>query len=440
MKQKYISWLCGVAIILLLAACGIKTISYQNGTYKGEVKDGVPDGYGVWTGQDQSCYSGFWVNGKRNGNGTFIWGNRTYRGGFRDGKFSGFGELTIGDSLAYSGQWLAGKRQGRGLVVDCHGCPVDGVWNADTLVSGVRKDSLGVYDGQLSLTGIPQGHGSYTATDGTYYEGHWADGMRSVFGFSVSPTKHIRAGEWRNDRFLGERVVYTSDRIYGIDISKYQHVIGRRRYGIDWNSLRIVHLGTISKKRVNGHVDFPISFIYIKSTEGGSLRNPFYANDYVQARCHGLRVGSYHFFSHRSSAAEQARFFLKHSHFSKGDFPPVLDVEPTKKQIEQMGGVGNMFARIQSWLNIVEARTGCRPILYVGQSFVNKYLSAAPYIKNNYMIWIARYGEYKPDVKLVYWQLCPDGRVRGIRGEVDINVFNGYAPQFSEFCLGKTIR
>ena len=120
--------------------------------------------------------------------------------------------------------------------------------------------------------------------------------------------------------------------------------------------------------------------------------------------------------------------------------PPVLDVEPTKKQIEQMGGVASMFSRIQTWLNIVEARTGCRPILYVGQSFVNKYLPAAPYIKNNYMIWIARYGEYKPDVKLVYWQLCPDGRVRGIRGEVDINVFNGYATQFAEFCQGKTIR
>ncbi len=428
-----------VFILLMLMACGSRTISWMNGTYQGEVADGQPDGYGMWTGQNQSSYSGFWKAGKWNGNGVYVWKNYTYRGGFKDGKYAGYGELSIGDSVVYSGQWSAGRRQGRGYIVDARHRKIEGIWNADTLVSGVRTDSTGVYEGQLSQTGEAQGHGCFTSTDGTYYEGQWDDDQRSVFGFSVSPTKHIRAGEWRSDRFLGERVVYRTDRIYGIDISKYQHVIGRRRYGIDWSKLRIVSLGTISKKRVDGTVDFPVSFIYIKSTEGCTLRNPFYSNDYVQARKRGLRVGSYHFFSHRSSAAEQARFFLKYSRFTKGDFPPVLDVEPTTKQIEQMGGVVNMFSRIQTWLNIVESHTGCRPILYVGQQFVNKYLPSAPYIKNHYMVWIARYGEYKPDVKLIYWQLCPDGRVSGIKGEVDINVFNGYATQFNDFCVNKTI-
>ena len=46
----------------------------------------------------------------------------------------------------------------------------------------------------------------------------------------------------------------------------------------------------------------------------------------------------------------------------------------------------------------------------------------------------------KPDVKLTYWQLCPDGRVQGIRGEVDINVFNGYKSQFQEFVATKSIK
>jgi lysozyme len=64
---------------------------------------------------------------------------------------------------------------------------------------------------------------------------------------------------------------------------------------------------------------------------------------------------------------------------------------------------------------------------------VNKYLPLAPDIRENYQVWIARYGEYKPDVQLVYWQLCPDGRVKGIHGEVDINVFNGYKDEFEKF-------
>ena len=53
------------------------------------------------------------------------------------------------------------------------------------------------------------------------------------------------------------------------------------------------------------------------------------------------------------------------------------------------------------------------------------------------MVWIARYGEYKPEVRLVFWQLCPDGRVSGITGEVDINVFNGYRDQLTSFLLTK---
>ena len=68
------------------------------------------------------------------------------------------------------------------------------------------------------------------------------------------------------------------------------------------------------------------------------------------------------------------------------------------------------------------------------------YLPVAPDIKRDYRVWIARYGEYKPDVRLAFWQLCPDGRVAGIRPEVDINVFNGYQTQFDEFLEQETIR
>ena len=55
-------------------------------------------------------------------------------------------------------------------------------------------------------------------------------------------------------------------------------------------------------------------------------------------------------------------------------------------------------------------------------------------------MWIARYGEYKPDVRLAYWQLCPDGHVRGITPEVDINVFNGYRNEYEEFLRNECIK
>lgn len=297
----------------------------------------------------------------------------------------------------------------------------------------IRTDGKGYYVGQLDSIGQPAGMGRYYSKDGTYFEGFWEKGKRNGFGFSVKTNKPMRVGEWKNDVYRGEKLIYTDDRIYGIDISKHQHRKGRKRYSIDFSKLRITHLGSKSHKQIAGTVDFPVSFIFIKSTEGTTILNPYYRSDYAAARKHGFNVGSYHFFSVRSTATQQAKYFLKMSRFSKGDFPPVLDLEPLPSQIKRMGGVNELFTRVRRWLNIVESHTGKKPILYVSQQFVNKYLPLAPDIMHRYPIWIARYGEYKPDVKLVFWQLAPDGRVRGIHGEVDINVFNGFNDAFKEF-------
>ena len=166
----------------------------------------------------------------------------------------------------------------------------------------------------------------------------------------------------------------------------------------------------------------------------------YFASDYLKARRQGFRVGAYHFFSTKCSGAAQAQYFINSTLFRTGDLPPVLDIEPSDSQISSMGGSMTMWSHIRTWLNAVERRCGVKPILYVNQRFVNKYLPDAPDIKRNYKIWIARYGEYKPDVKLVVWQLSPDGRVNGITGEVDINVFNGYQSQFESYLEDETIK
>ena len=341
------------------------------------------------------------------------------------------------------GTWKNHHRQGTGLALDSLGRTIVGKWHNDTIETGIRLDSLGTYLGDFS--GLKaEGHGAYLAIDGSYFEGHWLDNRRHGFGLEMLTPKnaepHFRVGQWQKDRFWGERMTYTSERIYGIDIARYQHEQGRRRYNIDWNKMRVTYLGHRGHKNVKGTADYPVSFIFIKSTESTNIRNRYYASDYQQARKHGIRVGAYHFFRLRTSGTAQAQFFLHHTLFNKGDLPPVLDVEPSDAQIQAAGGVETMFRNVRTWLRIVEKQTGVRPILYVNQRFVNVYLSQAPDIKRDYRVWIARYGEYKPDVRLAFWQLCPDGRVAGIRPEVDINVFNGYQTQFDEFLSTETIQ
>jgi lysozyme len=340
------------------------------------------------------------------------------------------------------GTWKDYRREGMAVVLDSLGRTVMGLCRADSLVTCVRADSIGIYIGDFSQNKA-HGHGAYYADNG-YHEGHWENDRRQGFCLQLftpsDEAPRLRVGEWSKDKFQGERMRYTSERIYGIDIARYQHGRGRRPVPILWDKLRITSIGKKSSHNVSGTADYPISFIYIKSTEGTSVRNKFYVNDYAQARKHGIRAGAYHFFSVKSSGAAQAKHFIQNTLFREGDLPPVLDIEPTKAQIQYMGGPEAMFRHIRVWLKAVEQRTKVKPILYVNQMFVNNYLSAQPDLKRDYRIWIARYSEYKPDLRLTYWQLCPDGRVTGIQGYVDINVFNGYQRQFEEYLAEETIK
>ncbi len=333
------------------------------------------------------------------------------------------------------GYWKAGHfrlhiTHGPAILRDEQGRIIRAVMDADTIVSAVRTDSLGTYRGQMNMLLQASGQGTYDALDGSHYDGFWADDKRNGFGFESSPNHAVHIGIWKQGRFLGEKLKFTDERIYGIDISRHQHEKGRRRYRIRWDKLRILSLG---RQHTTDGQTFPVSFVYIKSTEGTSIRNRYFLKDYVAARTMGLHVGAYHFFSLKSPAQEQAAYFVNHTLFKDDDFPPVLDVEPSDAQIRKIGGDEELMRRIRTFMEYVERRTHKRPILYVSQGFINRHMKNATDIKKKYNVWIARYGEYKPDVKLVFWQLSADGRVEGIHGPVDINVFNGYQGQWNEF-------
>lgn len=335
----------------------------------------------------------------------------------------------------YNGQGIVHKgifiREGEGTYIDSCGSTYTGLWQADTLTRGTRSDTLGYYSGKFNSRLRPEGMGIYITREGEHYEGEWADGIRQGHGFSVKAGIAVRCGVWRKNRFYGERMVYTTDRVYGIDLSRYQHEIGKKKYGIDWDRLRIVSLG--NGRRVKGTVDYPVSYIYLKATQGTRITNKYYASDLRQARSHGIPVGSYHFYSSKYKGAEQAAWFLRMAWVAPSDLPPVLDLEPTEAEVKEMGGEQEMFRQVLVWLRTVEQRRGKKPVLYVGQQFVNNHLIHAPEALRTYDVWIARYGEYKPFVRLLHWQLTPYGRVRGIHGEVDINVYNGTKTQFREY-------
>ena len=166
---------------------------------------------------------------------------------------------------------------------------------------------------------------------------------------------------------------------------------------------------------------------------------PYVIGAVREARRHGYPVGAYHFFSTRP-AARQAAFFLKKARLRRGDLPPMLDMELDDRKIAAMGGRDALFRGMLVWLEAVERHCGTTPIIYVNQNFVNRHMPFAPERLKDYPVWVARYGEYKPYVHLLYWQLSPDGTVEGIRSRVDINVFNGSEESFKDYLRRECVK
>ena len=221
---------------------------------------------------------------------------------------------------------------------------------------------------------------------------------------------------FRWNAIYGEGVNPDGFEVRGIDVSRYQE-------HIDWEQLR--------NANINGQ---PIRFVFIKATEGTDLIDPSFNENFYQARQNDILRGAYHFFSPRTDARQQARFFLRQVHLEQGDLPPVLDVENrgnlSKKELQ---------AAVKKWLDVVEQHYGVKPIIYTGYAFKMENLNDT--IFNQYPYWIAHYyvDELRYQGQWSFWQYTDAGHVSGIgrnkQDVVDCNIFNGTQQQLLDLTI-----
>lgn len=203
--------------------------------------------------------------------------------------------------------------------------------------------------------------------------------------------------------------------IHGIDISHYQGEI-------DWEVLR--NQGMID--------NCPVRFVMIKATEGTDRVDPKFKENFEQSLEYGFTRGAYHFYSVHSKAEDQARFFIRNVKLQNGDLPPVLDVEHKPK-----GQTDEAFRRsVLQWLTIVEEHYQVKPIIYTYYKFKMQYL--ADKVFDQYPYWIAHYYvdsvEYRGAWK--FWQHTDVGRLPGIKGYVDFNIYNGSYYDLRQLTIG----
>ena len=191
--------------------------------------------------------------------------------------------------------------------------------------------------------------------------------------------------------------------IHGIDISHHQGEI-------DWTKLG------------NAMIDRTyVRFVMIKATEGADHIDDCFERNFEMAKATGFIRGAYHFWSTLSTAREQAYFFLNNVELKPGDLPPVLDVEAKPESMSDE----DFQMEILAWLHIVEDRYHAKPIIYTYYKFKEAYLSDERF--DDYPYWIAHY--YVPKVeytgKWKFWQHTDVGRLLGIKGYVDLDIYNG---------------
>ena len=173
-----------------------------------------------------------------------------------------------------------------------------------------------------------------------------------------------------------------------------------------------------------------ISYCSFVHKEGVKLMDDNFNENFYLSRQNDLIRGAYHFFVPGADARRQAEFYLHQVHLEPGDLIPVLDVEKTGNLTPQQ-----LRRDVKTWLDIVERKYGVKPMLYTSYKFKLDYLGTPEF--DAYPYWIAHYYveelEYKG--KWAFWQHTDCGKVSGIQGFVDCNIFNGTLADLMQFTL-----
>lgn len=195
--------------------------------YKGELKNGKPDGYGSsFDFGSNEYYIGNFKDGMFHGRGQYIWRNGSnpgrYVGGWAENKKSGSGVYVWKDETIYIGEWLDGNRNGKGKMMWADGSIYEGDWKDDqrtgygkyyfpdgTLYEGGFKngffegkgkmywESGERYEGDF-INDKRSGKGTYTYANNDKHEGEWKDGKRTGYGKYTSANGKVDEGYFEN--------------------------------------------------------------------------------------------------------------------------------------------------------------------------------------------------------------------------------------------------
>jgi len=206
--------------------------------------------------------------------------------------------------------------------------------------------------------------------------------------------------------------------VHGIDVSKWQG-------DINWPTT----------KRGG------IAFAFIKATEGGDHLDARFAENWANAGRAGMPRGAYHFYYFCRTPQEQARWFMRNVPRDPAALPPVLDVEwnHQSKTCKRKPSPARIRQEMRTWMGLVQRHYGKKPVIYTTVDFYKdnqlQRLSEGEF-------WLRSVAghprEVYPGQSWSFWQYTGTGRVPGISGDTDINVFSGSPRQWRNWVKART--
>ncbi|MCL2723048.1 MAG: FG-GAP-like repeat-containing protein [Polyangiaceae bacterium] len=205
--------------------------------------------------------------------------------------------------------------------------------------------------------------------------------------------------------------VPSSGPVQGYDVSYYQG-------NFDW-----------AAAKADGRV-----FGIARVSDSTTVIDPQFESNWAKMKANGIYRGAYQYFRPNQDVVAQANILIgKIGKLGKGDMPAMIDVESAGGQ-----SAATIVAKVQEWMDLVEAGTGKQPILYTGPYFwrdsvgndqtLAKYplvtahynpSSGCPLISGGWSAW-------------TIWQYSDGG------GAVDHDVFNGTLEDFQRWVDGES--
>lgn len=251
--------------------------------------------------------------------------------------------LVLADGSRYDGSVIKGTktRQGYGRLTTADSTVYEGNWRNDELPYGQRTTSSSVYRGRFDKELNNEGFGiieySEAFIDGKRkqgmaecdivqtYIGNWHNNNKQGLGRSVKVDGSMDFG--RYDKGVFQAVPDVNYRVggsvYGVDFSHYQK-------DVDWDNLALYcdkDGNVYSGKPKDRKYMQPVFFVYLKATEGATIKDETYSVRTIEAERHGVLKGAYHFLHLGSPIGEQIKNFVETANWTPGDMPPALDIE-----------------------------------------------------------------------------------------------------------------